>query len=126
MAQAGAHFANLVIQAAFAGKTTVVQSYIDLEAAPGGKGVQQEIGSDLAYFSVNVELGVSAATSLREPILTPFSVTVSRTSSPSATLTTRRRPSSPPPSRSSAPRSRRVSSSPLLPPSSKMPVALVV
>ncbi|WOO83810.1 Malate dehydrogenase, cytoplasmic [Vanrija pseudolonga] len=57
MAQAGAHFANLVIQAAFAGKTTVVQSYIDLEAAPGGKGVQKEIGSDLAYFSVNVELG---------------------------------------------------------------------
>lgn len=57
MAQAGAHFANLVLQAAFAGKTLVTQSYIDLNAAAGGEDIKKEIGADLAYFSVNVELG---------------------------------------------------------------------
>lgn len=57
MAQAGALFADWVLQAAFNGKKTVVQSYIDLESAPGGAAIKKEIGADVAYFSVNVELG---------------------------------------------------------------------
>ncbi|TYJ54587.1 malate dehydrogenase, NAD-dependent [Cryptococcus floricola] len=58
MAQAGAEFANFVLQAAFGKeKGKVVQSYVYLGADAGGQGVQKEIGADLDYFSVNVELG---------------------------------------------------------------------
>jgi len=37
-----------------------VQAYIDLGADKGGEAIKKEIGSDLAYFSVNIELGVSS------------------------------------------------------------------
>lgn len=59
MAEAGAEFADKVIRAAFKGETGIVTpSYVNLEAdASGGKQVQGEINKDLAYFSVNVELG---------------------------------------------------------------------
>lgn len=57
MAQAGAKFADLVLQAAFGGKSVVVQTYVDLEAAPGGAEVQKEVGEKVTFFSVNVELG---------------------------------------------------------------------
>ena len=57
---AGAEFAEFVIQAAFGGKKVrTVQAYIDLGADAGGAGVQKEIGADLAFFSVNIQLGVS-------------------------------------------------------------------
>ncbi|KAK8849660.1 malate dehydrogenase, NAD-dependent [Kwoniella newhampshirensis] len=58
MAQAGAEFTEFVLQAAFGSqKGKVVQSYVFLGAEAGGDGVKKEIGSDLDYFSVNVELG---------------------------------------------------------------------
>lgn len=59
MAQAGAEFADKVMRAAFKGETGLVApSYVNLEADPSAaKTIQQEIGKDLAYFSVNVELG---------------------------------------------------------------------
>ena len=60
MAQAGAAFAEFVLNAAFGGKKQkVVQAYVDLAAAPGGEEVKKEIGADLSFFSVNLELGVS-------------------------------------------------------------------
>jgi malate dehydrogenase len=59
MAQAGAEFADKVMRAAFKGETGLVApSYVNLESDPSnGKTIQSEIGKDLAYFSVNVELG---------------------------------------------------------------------
>ncbi|WRT69676.1 malate dehydrogenase, NAD-dependent [Kwoniella shivajii] len=60
MAQAGAEFANYVLEAAFGGKKgKVVQAYINLGADAGGEGIKKEIGTDLDYFSVNIELGPS-------------------------------------------------------------------
>ena len=56
---AGAEFAEFVIQAAFEGKKTkTVQAYVSLSADAGGEGIKKEIGSDIEYFSVNIELGV--------------------------------------------------------------------
>jgi malate dehydrogenase len=66
MAQAGAKFADYVLRAAFQGEKIVVQSYVDLEAASGGAAVQKELGSNVAYFSVNVELGVSNSSRHRD------------------------------------------------------------
>lgn len=61
MAQAGAEFAEFVLQAAFGSKKSkTVQAYVDLSAESGGEGIKKEIGSDLGYFSVNITLGVSA------------------------------------------------------------------
>ncbi|RSH93300.1 hypothetical protein EHS25_007654 [Saitozyma podzolica] len=59
MAQAGAEFAEFVLQAAFGGKKSQrpVQAYVYLGAEAGGEAVKKEIGADLDYFSVNVELG---------------------------------------------------------------------
>ncbi|WWC92781.1 malate dehydrogenase, NAD-dependent [Kwoniella dendrophila CBS 6074] len=58
MAQAGAEFANYVIDAAFGGKKgKVVQAYINLSADAGGDAIKKEISSDVEYFSVNIELG---------------------------------------------------------------------
>ncbi|WWC73718.1 malate dehydrogenase, NAD-dependent [Kwoniella pini CBS 10737] len=60
MAQAGAEFANYVIDAAFGGKKgKIVQAYINLSADAGGDAIKKEIGADLDYFSVNIELGPS-------------------------------------------------------------------
>jgi malate dehydrogenase len=57
---AGYEFAEYVLQAAFQGKKTkTVQAYINLSADAGGEQVKKEIGADLEYFSVNIELGVS-------------------------------------------------------------------
>lgn len=58
---AGAEFAEFVLQAAFGGKKSQrpVQAYVYLGAEAGGEAVKKEIGADLDYFSVNVELGVS-------------------------------------------------------------------
>ncbi|WVO21573.1 malate dehydrogenase, NAD-dependent [Cryptococcus decagattii] len=58
MAQAGAEFAEFVLQAAYGSqKGKVVQSYVFLGADAGGKEIKKEIGAELDYFSVNVELG---------------------------------------------------------------------
>lgn len=59
MAQAGAEFADKVLRAAFKGEQGLVApSYVNLSAdAQVGKQIQQQIGKDLEYFSVPVELG---------------------------------------------------------------------
>ncbi|EIW71518.1 hypothetical protein TREMEDRAFT_73330 [Tremella mesenterica DSM 1558] len=59
MAQAGAEFAEFVLEAAFGGKSKVVQAYVYLGADSGGAAVQKEIGTELEYFSVPIELGSS-------------------------------------------------------------------
>ena len=56
---AGAEFAEFILQAAFNGKSSTVQAYVHLSADSGGEAIKKEIGSDLDYFSVNVQLGVS-------------------------------------------------------------------
>lgn len=56
---AGAEFAEFILQAAVNGKSSTVQAYVHLDADAGGAGIKKEIGSDLDYFSVNVQLGVS-------------------------------------------------------------------
>lgn len=93
---AGAEFAELLLQAAFGGKKVkTVQAYINLDADAGGKGVQKEIGSDLEYFSVNIELGVSFPTRSRDRIDDVsgyLSLMVSRKSSLLVPLTHQRRP----------------------------------
>jgi malate dehydrogenase len=58
MAQAGAEFAEFILQAAFNGKSSTVQAYVHLGADAGGEEVKKEIGTELDYFSVNVQLGV--------------------------------------------------------------------
>lgn len=59
MAQAGAEFAEFVLQAAYGGKSVrPVQAYVHLSAEAGGKEIQKEI-DNLDYFSVNVQLGKS-------------------------------------------------------------------
>lgn len=57
MAYAGAEFANWVLEAAFNGKPSKVQSYVDLSAVPAGKKIWEELGKEVQWFSVNVELG---------------------------------------------------------------------
>nr|WRH23621.1 malate dehydrogenase [Naematelia aurantialba] len=57
MAQAGAEFTEFVLQAAYGKKPRTVQAYVYLGAESGGEGVKKEIGADLDYFSVNIELG---------------------------------------------------------------------
>lgn len=59
MAQAGAEFAEFILQAAFNGKSSTVQAYVHLSAESGGEAIKKEIGTDLDYFSVNVQLGKS-------------------------------------------------------------------
>lgn len=57
---AGAEFAEFVLKAAFGGEQVKpVQAYVFLGADAGGEAVKKEIGSDLDYFSVNIQLGVS-------------------------------------------------------------------
>jgi malate dehydrogenase len=59
MAQAGAEFADKVIRAAFKGESGLsAPSYVNLDAdASAAKTIRQEIGKDLEYFSVVVDLG---------------------------------------------------------------------
>jgi malate dehydrogenase len=63
MAYAGYKFAEQLIAAAFEGKKGVVApSYVYVA---DHKDVQKEIGQDLAFFSVPVELGVRSRSRLR-------------------------------------------------------------
>jgi malate dehydrogenase len=59
MAYAGYKFVNRLISAAFEGKTGVVEpSYVYIKGnTVGGAAIKNEIGEDLEYFSVPVELG---------------------------------------------------------------------
>ncbi len=59
MAQAGAEFADKVMRAAFKGETGLISpSYVSLMAdESAGKAIQKEIGAELAFFSVRVQLG---------------------------------------------------------------------
>lgn len=60
MAQAGYQFANLIIEAIKGKKGIVTPSYVNLTAdSAGGEAVKKELGADVEYFSVRVELGVS-------------------------------------------------------------------
>jgi malate/lactate dehydrogenase len=61
MAYAGAQFAEKILRAVGGEKGIVVNSYVNLDAdKEGGKKIKEEIGKDLAYFSVPLELGVKA------------------------------------------------------------------
>lgn len=66
MAQAGAEFADKVMRAAFKGETGLISpSYVSLTAdEAAGKAIQKEIGADLAFFSVRVELGKDGVSKL--------------------------------------------------------------
>jgi len=58
MAYAGAQFAEKILRAVSGEKGIVVDSYVNLDAdKEGGKKIKEEIGKDLAYFSVPLELG---------------------------------------------------------------------
>ena len=59
MAYAGAKFANLLIDS-WKNKNTqyITQTYVSLDSAEGGAKVKEELGAQLEYFSVNVQLGV--------------------------------------------------------------------
>lgn len=59
MAYAGYKFVNQLISAAFEGKTGIVEpSYVYIKGeTSGGAAIKSEIGQDLEYFSVPVELG---------------------------------------------------------------------
>ena len=75
-----------------------VQAYVSLGADSGGEAIKKEIGADLEYFSVNIQLGVSSALSrtlnTAQRLLSHFcSPPASRRSFRSALLMTRRRPS---------------------------------
>lgn len=59
MAYAGAVFTESVIKAISGAKGIIVPSYVNLTADKGGQVVTGEIGKELAYFAVRVELGVS-------------------------------------------------------------------
>jgi len=59
MAYAGAEFASKVIRALKGEKGIVTPTYVNLSADPeGGAALTKELGSELAYFSANIELGV--------------------------------------------------------------------
>ncbi|KZO97628.1 NAD-malate dehydrogenase [Calocera viscosa TUFC12733] len=58
MAYAGASFVEKVLRAISGEKGVIAPTFVLLEADPaGGAVIKQEIGGDIAYFSVNVELG---------------------------------------------------------------------
>lgn len=65
MHAAGYKFVNRLISAAFEGKTNVVEpSYVYIKGdTAGGAAIKSEIGEDLEYFSVPVELGVRSFSS---------------------------------------------------------------
>jgi malate dehydrogenase len=59
MAYAGAEFAAKILRAVKGEKGIIVPSYVSLEAdSSGGKELAKELGTPLAFFSANVELGV--------------------------------------------------------------------
>ncbi|KZT53194.1 malate dehydrogenase [Calocera cornea HHB12733] len=58
MAYAGASFVEKVLRAVTGEKGVIAPTFVYLEADPvGGAEIKKEIGGDVAYFSVNVELG---------------------------------------------------------------------
>lgn len=77
MAYAGYRFAEKVLKAAKGAKGLVEPSYVYLPGVPGGKEIQDIVGSE--FFSVPIELGVSARRPpLRRNQLTVCSPTVPR------------------------------------------------
>ncbi|KAG8952343.1 hypothetical protein FRC04_004771 [Tulasnella sp. 424] len=66
MAQAGYQFANLIIEAIKGKKGIVTPSYVNLTAdIAGGETVKKELGADVEYFSVPVELGPNGVEKIR-------------------------------------------------------------
>ncbi len=60
MAYAGAEFATKVLKALKGEKGIVAPTYVNLAADPEGAALlTKELGTEVAYFSSNVELGVS-------------------------------------------------------------------
>ncbi|EJU00228.1 NAD-malate dehydrogenase [Dacryopinax primogenitus] len=60
MAYAGATFVEKVVRAVSGEKNIVAPTFVYLESdAAGGAVIKQELGTDVPYFSVNVELGPS-------------------------------------------------------------------
>ena len=60
MAYAGAEFASKILRAFKGEEGIVAPSYVSLEADPvGAAALIKELGTEIAYFSSNVELGVS-------------------------------------------------------------------
>jgi len=58
MAQAGYTFAEKILRALGGEKGIVTPSYVNLAADPvGGEAIKKELGADIPYFSVKVELG---------------------------------------------------------------------
>lgn len=71
MAYAGAEFASKILRAFKGEEGIVAPSYVSLEADPvGAAALIRELGTELAYFSSNVELGVSLPSSFRLTTLT--------------------------------------------------------
>lgn len=59
MAYAGAEFAAKVLRALKGEKGIIAPSYVSLEAdATGGAALTKELGTELAFFSSNIELSV--------------------------------------------------------------------
>ncbi|KAG9042763.1 hypothetical protein FS837_010409 [Tulasnella sp. UAMH 9824] len=66
MAQAGYQFAELLIQAKKGKQGIVTPSYVNLAAdTAGGEAVKKELGADVEYFSVPVELGPNGVEKIR-------------------------------------------------------------
>ncbi|PCH43075.1 NAD-malate dehydrogenase [Wolfiporia cocos MD-104 SS10] len=66
MAYAGAEFASKVLKALKGEAGIVAPSFVHLSSdAAGGEAIRKEIGTDLDYFSVLVELGTGGVTKLR-------------------------------------------------------------
>ena len=60
MAYAGAEFAAKILRAVKGEKGIVAPSYVSLDADPSGGAVLiKELGTEIPFFSANVELGVS-------------------------------------------------------------------
>jgi len=65
MAYAGAEFAEKVIRALKGEKGIVAPTFVNLEAAAGGKDTKKEIGAEIDYFSVPVELGTNGVEAIK-------------------------------------------------------------
>ena len=71
MAYAGAEFAEKVIRALKGEKGIVAPTFVHLSSdKAGGESVQKELGDQLEFFSVKVELGVSLWSTIKLSFLT--------------------------------------------------------
>ncbi|TIA74880.1 hypothetical protein E3P91_00681 [Wallemia ichthyophaga] len=59
MAYAGSKFLNAVVSSVYADKPSVIQAYVYLPELPGGDAIKNDIGKDVSYFSVSLQLGKS-------------------------------------------------------------------